>query len=961
MARTLTAGTIAQSTRRLGSEPIVIVKIDWVSGTKYYGDKSFTLGTLNIEGRITDFGTVSSKINDRTYGGVDSANLTLCDIDGDLKTVFDSEIIEKRPVTIYHWFEGLTQSDITPILVGKIMSPITWSEGDRTLAFEVNNDWDSKDVLLEIKETSVDFPSEEEIGTVFPLCFGTVLRLPGVRVSRGPTGKLLTQIYSWTTWYRVPDDPTSFKLTYDTTRFQVSGFEAYANQSMVLEIGGCLFGGTFQGDGKTFNCSSVLQFNAPWRNNITIQGRNVDDSDYNNASCAWVNGVGFFDLKGKFVHIRYMSHYYYIEFIRDDGSTCHELINSDQYTTLDDAEDNSKIDVGKKISMESFVAQITEVDTINNKIYFSRACKDAFGRDVLLGGATDDENGEHATIAEARGQIPYQWVMLPSDSSPLRWDIGPGTTVKIHNAPPDLYVFNSVASTECIEVCCKNEGVLYLLPEDDYVVTLAHVLNVNGNMETLTTLYLTKDITQNGWDDNNIYMSLRSSINSNTATDVINWIALNRTSLIPNAGNFTAVGILITNYPSHFAFLTQRDALEAIQEVAWLARLGVFIDAGEIFLKYLSKAPTSYVFEALAANIRFKSMDISKTSSDDIFTKFTSFWNFTYEETEKSKIKSENNVDIYGEHDFEINSVIYNFKSLVQKSHDFWMNRKSNCWYTLEINTFLYSLNVQVWDAIRINVPFINGGTPVLGEVRGVGHDSVTHQIVLSVWLPLKHGVGEAYLDDSLDVHPGDPAAGLGTLAYAITKKRPMKRVLPSILKHGRHRKENATLADQTLTESEILDTLMFTLFNAMIVKINTNTLYCRLVDSSGFSTIVKEFVIKNKIVDINGFLYASMPIALRQMTWNGKTIGGIDYSAIQWNTLQVRKAVKSGESDEYQIITPKYVAETSKEPGTIITVQYQLNGTGLTSKEYGKCVWMDINTDSRAFAHDSKYAPPSP
>ena len=154
MARTLTAGTIAQSTRRLGSEPIVILKIDWTGGTKYYSDKGFTLGTLTMEGRIIDFGTISSKINDRTYGGVDSASATLCDIDSDLKTIFDSEIIEKVSVTIYHHFEGLLESDLTPILVGKIMSPIVWSEGERTLSFEIGNDWDSEDLLLEIKETS---------------------------------------------------------------------------------------------------------------------------------------------------------------------------------------------------------------------------------------------------------------------------------------------------------------------------------------------------------------------------------------------------------------------------------------------------------------------------------------------------------------------------------------------------------------------------------------------------------------------------------------------------------------------------------------------------------------------------------------------------------------------------------------------------------------------------------------
>lgn len=972
MARVLTAGTIAQSIRRLGSEPIVIVKIDWVSGTKYYSDKSFILGTLNIEGRIIDFGTISSKINEYTYGGVDSANITLCDIDSTLKTIFDLEAVEKRPVTVYHHFEGLVEADLTPILMGKVMSPITWSEGERTLSFDINNDWDSEDLLLELKETSVDFPSEEEIGTVFPLCFGTVIRVPGVRVSRGKTGKLLTPIFSWTTWYETPDDPTSYKFTYKKTRFDISGFEGSTGESMVLEIGGCLFGGTFVSD-KTFECTSLQQFNGPWLFGINIINRNENDSEYTSASCAWVSGLGAYDLKGKYVHIRYMAKYSWIEYIRDDGSLAQDEINGDQYAVLKDSEDDSVVDVARKTVTESFVAQITGQDNINNKIYFSQPCKDAFGNDVLLGGGIDTEVGEHAVIAEAVGQLEYDWVMLPTDGAPLRWDIGPGAAVKRHDAPPDLYVFNSVASEDMyydtllspgiFEVTCKMDGVLYLLPSDCYVINLANILNVNGVMETLTTIYLKRDITQDGWDDSNIYASLHSSIHSNTATDVINWIALNRTSLTPNTINFIATGILVENYPSHFALFTQRDAIDGIQEISWLARLGVFIDAGEIFLKYISKEPTTHVFEALTNNIRFKSMNISKTSSDDIFTKFTSLWNFTYEESEKNKIKSENNVDIYTEEKFEINNIIYNIRSLVQKSHDFWLNRKSNCWYTLSIDTFLTSLVVQPWDAVLINVSFINGGVPILGEVRGIGHDSVTHQIVLDVWLPLKHGEGDAYLDDSGDTKPDDPGMGLDALDYAVIKGRPVWRVLPSIMKHGRSRKKNSALSDQKRVEERILNTLQFSLFHAMVTSIGPNTLFCRLVDSTGFSSEVKEYIVKNNMLDINDKLFVAMPVELRQITWKDKQIPLVDgptYTLVQWDVLQVRKAAKLGEDDEYQVITPKYIAESGTTPGTIITVQFLVDGTGLVSKDYGKCVWLDV-TGNRNFANDRFYSPPSP
>jgi hypothetical protein len=981
MARTLTAGTIAQSTRRLGSEPIVIVRVDWVGGTKYYGDKSFTLGTLNIEGRITDFGAVSSKINDRTYGAVDSANITICDIDGDLKTIFDSEIIEKRPVTVYHHFEGLAQSDLTTILVGKIMSPIKWSEGERTLTFDIGNDWDSEDLLLEIKETSVDFPSEEEIGTVFPLCFGSVLRLPGVRASRVPTGKLLTQIYSWTTWFRDIDDPTSFKFTFNKTQFQVSGFESYANQSLTLEIENCLFYGTFDSDGKTFNCATLLQFNAPWYGGIGIISRDPDDNDYTNPSVAWVAAVGAYtNLKGKYVWIRYSVRYNYLEYIDDNGQVIQDIIDNESYTTLKAGDDGSTVNVEKFVGREDFIAQITEVDRENNKIFFSQPCVCKTG-DVLLGGAYGSTVGEGAQIVEARGEMRFDWVMLPTPNAPYRWDIGPGARVKVHDlTKPDLYVYNSVASEYIYEVSCKKGGVLYLLPEEYYTINLAHVLNVNGNMETLTTLTLNRDIETDGWDASNIYVSLRSTIHSNTATDVIDWIATNRTSLTPNAGNFTAVGALVEKYPSHFAYLTQRDALAAIQEIAWLARLGVFIDGEEIFLHYLALEPTSHVFEALTANIRFKSMEISKTSSDDIFTKFTSFWNFTYEETEKNKVKSENNVDLYGEHDFEIENVIYNIKSLVEKCHNFWLNRKSNCWYTIDIDTFLYSLNVQIWDAVLVNVSFINGGTPIRGHVISIGHDSVTHQIVLTVWLPLKHGVGEAYQDDSADVKPDDPALGLGTLSYSPVV-RTVKRVNPGVISGRRARKDAASITDYQQHINKFLDTLEYTTYHAEVLELYGDCAKCRLIDSVGFTSVALQYAIKNNILAADNTIWVALPIGIREQTWKDKQYDNIrcyrydkttkityykDLSVLfsrMGSSVHIRWATPQSAPNypaEYQLITPSYVVATKPtalvgDKPTFIEIQFCPKGTGLVTSEKKMIRWQEMSTREYATIADDE------
>ena len=48
MARTPNANALAQIQTRLGTEPIIVVEVDWDSSTRSYADKDF----LGIEGKI---------------------------------------------------------------------------------------------------------------------------------------------------------------------------------------------------------------------------------------------------------------------------------------------------------------------------------------------------------------------------------------------------------------------------------------------------------------------------------------------------------------------------------------------------------------------------------------------------------------------------------------------------------------------------------------------------------------------------------------------------------------------------------------------------------------------------------------------------------------------------------------------------------------------------------------------
>ena len=71
-------------------------------------------------------------------GNSDSQQLTLVhDTDGTIKTILDSHDVHKRDARVYQYFTGLSLMDKFLLFAGKITSPITWNERDRTVTVTV--------------------------------------------------------------------------------------------------------------------------------------------------------------------------------------------------------------------------------------------------------------------------------------------------------------------------------------------------------------------------------------------------------------------------------------------------------------------------------------------------------------------------------------------------------------------------------------------------------------------------------------------------------------------------------------------------------------------------------------------------------------------------------------------------------------------------------------------------------
>lgn len=270
MTRSLSIATAVKAAMAAGTAPMVIVKIEWggAIGTKYYADAAVTVGSIVASGRVVN-ADVNGIASNGSPGTVQEASVSLVDPDGTLRGYTNQVVMDGCAITIYHHYDGLGESDLLEILSGIVRGPVVWNDSDRTLAFQAERVLVDNVITYTPEYGEVaDLPEESE-GATWPLCFGTVIDVPAVRVSRGPRGTLKEAISS---------NNTTLKVT-DGANFPQS-------ESITLLIGGVYVTGEFGagGDPEIFTPS---EWNVPKYTNV-IPGPRVADDDEENDNVFWL-------------------------------------------------------------------------------------------------------------------------------------------------------------------------------------------------------------------------------------------------------------------------------------------------------------------------------------------------------------------------------------------------------------------------------------------------------------------------------------------------------------------------------------------------------------------------------------------------------------------------------------------------------------------------------------------------
>ena len=352
-----------------------------------------------------------------------------------------------------------------------------------------------------------------------------------------------------------------------------------------------------------------------------------------------------------------------------------------------------------------------------------------------------------------------------------------GSPVTEWGESEDVYVCNEITSSTVLRVSAfktvqynavgAEYRALVDVPAAYYVVNLADSgLGAPGGRTPTTLTFETRLSERGSWEDDVIYVSLTSSQGENTA-DIIEWLLDNYTDLTPDATTFAAVNLLVENYPSHFAIISESDALRAAAEIAWQARCGLFTVGQSAYIRYLSKEPdagdSDIILDDANDNTLEDAATLEFTDLDDVVTVFNALWRPVFSEDVKVK-PYEENVSELGHRERDFDFYIYQDEDLVDKSASFWAARYARVWRLARVPSFLDALGLDVLDSVLLSLTDLDLPTePTV--VKEVLHDTSQHVITLLLWLPVEAGTvvesSAAWVDDTGDVKPADPSVSI--------------------------------------------------------------------------------------------------------------------------------------------------------------------------------------------------------
>lgn len=703
--KTLSPAVTNALAAKVGIDAQIVMKIEFPApfGTEWYGDKTTTISGTNVTGAIKSMSEISSLVGPDFGPAVSSVQVELIDPGGllYLHVLASSGAIELSPVTIYLHIEGTAIGDLVELMRGVMGSPIDYSDADRTLRFDVVSPIRSTPLTYTLDQELDPFVPDESDGQVLPLCFGVPRDVPAVLHRRGPQTRLLEDIDS------------------SDTKFELENAADFPSGTLTLRIEDEMVTATISGNDVTASARNVQKYS-----NLTTATRPSADPDKNNPFVLWCTDANK-DHVGNYV-----------------------IIDADDVPGTN-ASSRARLCVAQK----------------GTKLVFDKPWTGVSGGLWTPGSGLTYDVRRYA----------FEWVNVLGVNA-NQWQTQAGAAVTVFGLEGADYIASAVAATDVLRVRAyrtyqngrlgMTEKRLVSVPSSLWTHLNTTVQVADGSGATVSqTVALVRfpvalGMLNQGWDDSQIFVSLRSSIGTNIS-DQIKWIIQNRTNATINASSFTTAATDLAKYRADFAIRDDADALEVAHALAWQGRAALTVFGSTARLTYLSKTPTSTEFAIKETDIARDSYRLGLTTVEEVKTVLRGTWRRNYTGDGERIVRRRKNVANFGARRWSKDFFAFQRVSLVRKTATFWNNRYSRTWRLLSVDADMSMIRAEPLDRVSVQLPFTLHANGLVGWVHDVLYSSMPHRIKLLIWLPIESGPNvvsaNAYLDDSSDTAISDP------------------------------------------------------------------------------------------------------------------------------------------------------------------------------------------------------------
>jgi len=701
MPRTFPTSIQGELNKRLGTEPLIIVEIEWVPGGRVaYSDRKlngedYPFPQLHQVGQF-DTTTIVDGSSDSQ-----SVQVTLSDIDGELRNIIDTQDIHLRPVRILMGFQGFPLSEAALMFEGIINSEIVWDEGSRTLKFDVLSQLEDNEVGFTMEDGDFPFVPPADRNQPWPLVFGTVCNMETVRVTTNRKGFLVSG--------QGVVDPTiedrlcqakllicPFERETVTTTDPITG--ETTSEEVVTER-------------LQQNCLTS-------RFNIIcgIITERTQQEEFVQETLTVANGEDF--PQGTTITIQ-------IADVRFEG-----IMEGDIFTISEtfhpdlEIENPPCVPINEASNGFRFLASQTLIPCSQE------VCDNGgseFQRDIV--------DGAGASLEYFNSFEEGRFIWLP-----------PGSEVLLAAESEIVHLVSLIPGTVNEVAAYRTYGDVTLLSEVDpsrYTVVTSDFGAYDVTEVRLNTqLSLIQD---EDWDDT-IYVSFTSSVGPNPV-DAIDYLVNTYTDFTIDNDSFNSVRLDLANYPANFYIKERRSVLEVMRDIAFQFRCAVFIRDNTVFLVYLSKEPDS--FKTLTeTDIVANSFMFNHSSTESLQTSHLINWSDTeaavFQDAETEfEFVLKHNIPSYGTINATYDYFTQNTFSTILKSATFWMIRRANTWRLVSFSTPITHLDLDVFDCITLDIEQFPTTKVV---ITSTNYNVDDNTIDFTAWTPIRSGTTQPYI-----------------------------------------------------------------------------------------------------------------------------------------------------------------------------------------------------------------------